>query len=67
LLVQTTVRLGFVPKLALAWLTSFAIGLVVAVPTAILVAPPARRLVGRLTDPPPDYRRSATPTAATIR
>ena len=66
-LVQTTVRLGFVPKLASAWLTSFAIGVVVAVPTAILVAPPARRLVGRLTGPPPDRRRSATPTAATIR
>jgi predicted PurR-regulated permease PerM len=55
-LVQTTVRLGFVPKLASAWLTSFAIGVVVAVPTAILVAPPARRLVGRLTGPSPDHR-----------
>jgi hypothetical protein len=67
LLVQTTVRLGFVPNLASAWLTSFAIGLVVAIPTAILVAPPARRLVGRLPSPPPDHRRSATLTAATIR
>ena len=56
-LVQTTLRLGFVPKLASAWLTSFAIGVVVAVPTAILDAPPARRLVGRLTGPPPDHRR----------
>jgi NAD dependent epimerase/dehydratase family len=33
------------------------IGVVMAVPTAILVAPPARRLVGRLTGPPPDHRR----------
>ena len=61
-LVQTTLRLGFVPNLASAWLTSFAIGVVVAVPTAILVAPPARRLAGRLTGPPPDHRRQATPT-----
>ena len=53
-LVQTIVRLGFAPNLASAWLTSFAIGVVVAVPTAILVAPPARRLVGRLTGPPDD-------------
>jgi hypothetical protein len=44
-----------------AWLTSFAIGVVVAVPTAILVAPPVQRLVGQLTGPPrhppPEDRR----------
>ena len=40
-LVQTIARLGFAPNLASAWLTSFAIGAAVAIPTAILVAPPA--------------------------
>jgi len=39
-LVMTTVRLGFAPNLVSAWLTSFAIGVIVAIPTAILVAPP---------------------------
>ena len=39
-LVQTIARLGFVPNLASAWLTSFAIGVTVAIPTAIIVAPP---------------------------
>jgi hypothetical protein len=38
-LVQTIARLGFAPNLASAWLTSFAIGVAVAIPTAILVAP----------------------------
>jgi hypothetical protein len=38
-LVQTIARLGFAPNLAAAWLTSFAIGAAVAIPTAILVAP----------------------------
>jgi hypothetical protein len=42
-------RLGFTANLAAAWLTSFAIGVVVAIPTAILVAPAARRLVSHLT------------------
>ncbi len=51
--VMTTVRLGFAPNLVSAWLTSFAIGLIVAIPTAILVAPHAQRLVGRLTSVPP--------------
>ena len=48
-LVLTTARLGFAPNLVSAWLTSFAIGVIVAIPTAILVAPHAQRLVGHLT------------------
>ncbi len=52
-LVMTTARLGFAPNLVSAWLTSFAIGMIVAIPTAILVAPHAQRLVGRLTGVPP--------------
>jgi hypothetical protein len=59
--VQTVARLGFTPNLASAWLTSFAIGVAVAIPTAILVAPRAQRLVGKLTGAPrrspPDKRR----------
>jgi hypothetical protein len=50
--VQSIVRLGLVPALPAAWLTSFAIGLVVAVPTAIVAAPRAQRLVRRLTGAP---------------
>ena len=48
-LVQTLARLGFTPSLASAWLTSFAIGVAVAIPTAILVAPRAQRLASHLT------------------
>ncbi len=48
-LVQTTARLGFAPNLASARLTSFAIGVAVAIPTAILAAPRAQRLAGHLT------------------
>ena len=51
-LVQTIARLGLTPNLASAWLTSFAIGAAVAIPTAILVAPRAQRLVGNLTGAP---------------
>jgi hypothetical protein len=51
-LVQTIGRLGFVPNLASAWLTSFAIGVTVAIPTAIIVAPHAQRLAGNLTGAP---------------
>ena len=51
-LVQTIARLGFAPNLASAWLTSFAIGAAVAIPTAILVAPSARRLACHLTGTP---------------
>jgi hypothetical protein len=51
-LVQTIARLGFAPNLASAWLTSFAIGAAVAIPTAILVAPSARRLAGHLIGTP---------------
>jgi hypothetical protein len=58
--VQTIARLGFVPNLASAWLTSFAIGVTVAIPTAIIVAPRAQRLAGNLTGvprrPPPEKR-----------
>lgn len=49
-LVDTVVRLGWAANLVSAWLGSFAVGVVVAVPTAILFAPTAHRLVGRLTD-----------------
>jgi hypothetical protein len=62
-LVQTIARLGFAPNLASAWLTSFAIGAAVAIPTAILVAPSARRLAGHLTgtprNSPPGNRQQA--------
>lgn len=52
-LVETAARLGFAPDLVLAWLTSFAIGVVVAAPTAVLVAPLAQRLVVHRTGAPP--------------
>jgi hypothetical protein len=62
-LVQTIARLGFAPNLASAWLTSFAIGAAVAIPTAILVAPSARRLAGHFTgtprNSPPGNRQQA--------
>jgi uncharacterized membrane protein YoaK (UPF0700 family) len=48
-LVDTIVRFGFAPNVVSAWLGSFAIGVVVAAPTAILIAPAAQRLVGQLT------------------
>ena len=38
-LVQTIARLGFAPNLASVWLTSFAIGVAVAIPTAISSLP----------------------------
>lgn len=56
-LVQTIARLGSTPNLASAWLTSFAIGVAVAIPTAILVAPGAQRLVS-------NPHRRATPLTA---
>jgi biopolymer transport protein ExbB/TolQ len=51
-LFQTVVRIGLAPGMLTAWLTSFAIGLVVAIPTAIVVAPRAQRLVRYLTSGP---------------
>jgi len=48
-LVETVVRIGWAPNLVPAWLSSFAIGVVVAAPTAILIAPVAQRLVRQLT------------------
>ena len=51
-LVETIVRLGFTSSLVQAWLTSFAVAVIVAVPTAVLVAPHAQRLVSRITRPP---------------
>jgi hypothetical protein len=48
-LVETIVRVGFAANLVSAWLSSFAVGVVVAAPTAILIAPAAQRLVGQLT------------------
>ncbi|SRR6266567_2053294 len=51
-LVQAIVRVGFTPSLVPAWLNSFGLGVIVAVPTAVLVAPHAQRLVSRLTGTP---------------
>jgi hypothetical protein len=51
-LVQTIVRLGLTPSLVSGWLTFFTIGVIVAVPTAVLVAPHAQRLVSHLTGTP---------------
>ena len=48
-LVDTIARVGFAANLVSAWLGSFAVGVVVAAPTAILIAPAAQRLVGQLT------------------
>ena len=42
--VMTIVRLGFAPNFLSVWLTSFAIGVTVAIPTAIVIAPQAQRL-----------------------
>ena len=63
-LVETIVRLGFTSSLVPAWLTSFAVAVVVAVPTAVLVAPQAQRLVSRITRPP---GRSARPAGCPKR
>lgn len=52
-LVETLVRLGFTPGLVLAWLTTFAVAVIVAVPTAVLVAPHVQRLVSRITGQSP--------------
>jgi hypothetical protein len=48
----TIARLGLTPHLVSAWLTSFAIGVAAAVPTAVLVAPHAQRLATYLTGAP---------------
>jgi hypothetical protein len=67
-LVSAIARHGLAPTLVPAWLTSFALGVVVAVATAILVASPVQRLVGYLTGAPrrlpPEHRRCASATAA---
>ena len=60
-LVMTTVRIGFVANLIPIWLSSYPFILILAVPTAILVAPQAQRLVAYLTgapgpQPPPENR-----------
>jgi Protein of unknown function (DUF2798) len=54
--VQTIVRIGFRSNLPSAWLTSFTIGVAVAIPTAIFIAPscpatgwPSHRHAARLT------------------
>jgi integral membrane sensor domain MASE1 len=57
-LFQTVVRIGLAPGMLTAWLTSFAIGLIVAIPTAIVVAPRAQRLVRHLTRAPTNRRRT---------
>jgi hypothetical protein len=55
-LVDTIVRFGLAADLVSAWLGSFAVGVVVATPTAILIAPAAQRLVAQLTGGPPADR-----------
>jgi Protein of unknown function (DUF2798) len=65
-LVQTIARLGFAPNLASAWLTSFAIGVAVAIPTAILRrseagpgdGPPKNGRLWGLTCPRIDFTKS---------
>ena len=52
-LVMTAVRIGFVSNLIPTWLSSYPFVWIVAVPTAILVAPQAQRLVAYLTGVPP--------------
>jgi integral membrane sensor domain MASE1 len=47
--VETVVQVGWAANLVSAWLSSFAIGVLVAAPTAVLVAPAAQRLVRRIT------------------
>lgn len=61
-LVETIVRLGFTASLMPAWLTSFAVAVIVAVPTAVLVAPHAQRLASRIAGPP---RRPTPPGDST--
>ena len=58
-LVETIVRFGFTPRVLPAWGISFAVAMLVAVPTAVLVAPHAQRLVSRITRPP---RQSTRPS-----
>ena len=61
-------RLGFAPNLASKWLTSFAMGMAVAKPTPILVAPHAQRLMGYLTGAPPRPPRPiAEPLVKSLR
>jgi integral membrane sensor domain MASE1 len=48
-LVETIKTHEFATDLLPVWLASFAVGALVAVPTAILVGPSAQRLVGYLT------------------
>ena len=60
-LVETIVRLGFTSSLVPAWLTSSGVAVVVAVPTAVLVAPHAQRLVSRITRPPQPRGLSVLP------
>jgi hypothetical protein len=59
-LVETITKHGLAPNLVTAWLASFALGMAVAVPTAILLAPRVQRFVGHLTGAP-----RHPPTAAT--
>ena len=55
----TIATLGFAPNLASKRLTSFAIGMAGAKPTAILVAPRAQRLAGHLAAVQNTGRRTA--------
>jgi hypothetical protein len=46
--VETLVHAGHGEGLVTAWLGSFALGIAVAVPTAVAIGPTAQRLVARL-------------------
>ena len=48
-LVDAIGRVGWAPGLVAAWLSSFAGGVVVAVPAAIVIGPQAQRLVAQVT------------------
>lgn len=50
--VSTVSALGFSPELPAAWVKAWLSSWVIAFPTVLVVAPIARRIVGRLTKPP---------------
>ncbi len=48
--VMTIANVGFVHNFLVVWLRGFAIGTVVATPTAFLVAPLAKKLANRMSE-----------------
>ena len=51
--VSTVTTLGLSPELAAAWVRAWLSSWAIAFPSALIVAPVARRIAGRLTAPPP--------------